>query len=148
MVIIEFSEMNVDKDNDRQLRGFNEAKYRFSAWINALFGNYQIAKNQLKENLKYIDKETDGPNAMNNYYAISGMVSLMEGNPQKAIESFESRATQAQGEIYYNYFYGLALKAVGRTDEAKEIFTFISNFNFLGWTTGVVRNMAQKALDS
>ena len=85
---------------------------------------------------------------MNNYYAINGMVSLMEGNPQKAIESFESRATQAQGEIYYNYFYGLALKAVGRTDEAKEIFTFISNFNFLGWTTGVVRNMAQKALDS
>ena len=146
--MIEFSEMNVDKDNGRQLRGFNEAKYRFRAWINALFGNYQIAKNQLAENLKYIDKETDGLNAMNNYYAINGMVSLMEGNPQKAIESFESRATQAQGEIYYNYFYGLALKAVGRTDEANEIFTFISNFNFLGWTTGVVRNMAQKALDS
>tara|TARA_Y100001958_G_C21239967_1_gene567364 strand:+ start:227 stop:1735 length:1509 start_codon:yes stop_codon:yes gene_type:complete len=146
--MIEYSEMNVDKDNNRQVRGFNGNKYRFSAWINALFGNYQKAKDQLKEHLKYVDKEKDGPTAMNNYYAISGMVSLMEGDPEKAVQSFENRNQQAEGEIYYNYFYGLALKAVGRTDEANEVFRFISNFNFLGWTTGVVRNMAQKALDS
>ena len=75
------------------------------------------------------------------------MIYVMQGNPEKALEYFDDRIEPANYQ-YYSYFKALALKASGKQDEAKKIFEFIANFNFLSWEAGLTRGLSQKELDS
>ena len=44
--------------------------------------------------------------------------------------------------VYHLYFYALAKKANGNTEESKELFKFLANYNFAGWENSIVRNLA------
>ena len=66
---------------------------------------------------------------------------------EKALDYFGDRITPSNN-IYYSYFKALALKAIGRADEANGIFEYIANFNFLGWEPGLTRNLSINELKS
>ena len=129
--------------NDKNTtRTVESEKHEETAWVNILFGKYEIAKESLLE-LKKIQERINNPTAMYGYFGLSGMTNLMEGNIKTAISEFEKgNATN----IYYNYFKGLALKADGREDEAKNVFLQISKVNFSDWNIAIVRNLAKKQL--
>ena len=131
------------KMNDKNTtRTVESEKHEETAWVNILFGKYEIAKESLLE-LKKIQERINNPTAMYGYFGLSGMTNLMEGNIKTAISEFEKgNATN----IYYNYFKGLALKADGREDEAKNVFLQISKVNFSDWDIAIVRNLAKKQL--
>jgi len=131
------------KMNDKNItRTVESEKHEETAWVNILFGKYEVARESLFE-LKKIQEKINNPTAMYGYFGLSGMTNLMEGNIEAAISEFEKgNATN----IYYNYFKGLALKADGRENEAKNVFLQISKVNFSDWDIAIVRNLAKKQL--
>ena len=68
---------------------------------------------------------------------------LMEGNIPQSI-SFYDQIPKAllEKDNYHLYFYALAKKANGNTEESKELFKFLANYNFAGWENSIVRNLA------
>ena len=123
-------------------REAESGKVQETAWVNILFGKYDDARKNLNE-LKKIQEKINNPTAMYEYYSLSGMTNLMEGNIDKAISEFELGDIT---NIYYNYFRGLALKAGGREEDANRVFTQIATVNFSGWDIAIVRNLAKKQL--
>tara|TARA_B100000959_G_scaffold283512_1_gene352605 strand:+ start:468 stop:1970 length:1503 start_codon:yes stop_codon:yes gene_type:complete len=124
---------------------FREAKsdsHFQTAWVNILFGKYDLARKNL-EQLKKNQEEIKDPTAMYGFYGLSGMADLMEGNYEGAIKKF---LKGNENNIYFNYFKALALKAAGREEEAKNQFTKIANINFSNWNIAIVRRLANKQL--
>tara|TARA_B100002051_G_C16729503_1_gene637374 strand:+ start:188 stop:1696 length:1509 start_codon:yes stop_codon:yes gene_type:complete len=134
-----YSQKMNDKNTTRTVQS---EKHEETAWVNILFGKYEIARESLLK-LKEIQEKINDPTAMHGYFGLSGMTNLMEGNIEKAISEFEKGNNT---NIYYNYFKGLALKANGREDEAKSVFLQISRVNFSDWNIAIVRNLAKKQL--
>ena len=129
--------------NDPNLtREVKTDEYFQTAWVNILFGNYETAKKNL-EKLKEIQEQQNDPTAMYGYHGLTGMVHLMEGNAERAIENFEKGRATA---IYFNYFKGLALKSAGREEEAEKIFKDLAKINFSNWNIAIVRRLANKQL--
>ena len=129
--------------NDPNLtREVKTDEYFQTAWVNILFGNYETAKKNL-EKLKEIQEQKNDPTAMYGYHGLTGMVHLMEGNAERAIENFEKGRATA---IYFNYFKGLALKSAGREEEAEKIFKDLAKINFSNWNIAIVRRLANKQL--
>ena len=138
----------VNKENFQQRRvdGFNANNYSTEAWINILFGEYDKASSLLDKHYE-IAKNWKFANALNGYNGLYGMVYVMQGNPEKALEYFGDKITPSNN-MYYSYFKALALKAANRTDEASGIFEYIANFNFLGWEPGLTRTLSINELKS
>ena len=134
-----YAEIMNDKNTTRDVES---GKVEETAWVNILFGKYDVARKNLLE-LKKIQEKINNPTAMYAYYGLSGMTNLMEGNIETAISEFEQGNNT---NIYYNYFKGLALKAGGREAEAKKVFMQISKVNFSDWDIAIVRNLAKKQL--
>ena len=141
-----FRKANLDENNQRQVDEHNAGNYATEAWMNTLFGDYSKAKSLLKKHYDIASK-WDDPSALDNYNGISGMVYVMEGNPDKALEFFNERIAPANYQ-YYSYFKALALKATQNKKDADDIFNFIANYNFASWEVGLTRELAKKALES
>ena len=73
-----------------------------------------------------------------------GMTNLMSGNAEKGVEHFEKVVDQSN--IYFQYHKGLAYKASGDLDKAKEFFQSVATHNFNGLNYTAVRNRALKEL--
>ena len=129
--------------NDKNVTRNTEAsEFQDAAWVNILFGKYDMAKKNL-ENLKKMQEKLKDPTAMYAYHSLLGMVNLMEGNIKQAMSDFELGDVT---DVYYNYFRGLALKAGGEEIGANKIFTQIAKINFSNWDIAIVRNLAKKQL--
>jgi tetratricopeptide (TPR) repeat protein len=106
-------------------------------------GNYDDAKRKLEE-LKEIVTGESNPKKFNGYHNLMGMTSLMSGNAEKGVEHFEKVVDQSN--IYFQYHKGLAYKASGDLDKAKEFFQSVATHNFNGLNYTAVRNRALKEL--
>ena len=141
-----YRKIDLDMDKEREVNGYNATNYAMEAWMHTLFGDYNKAKSLLAKHYE-IAKTWESAGAFDTYNGIYGMVYVMQGNPTKALEYFDDRIDPGNYQ-YYSYFKALALKATQKEEEAKEIFEFIANYNFLSWEVGLTRNLAQKELDS
>ena len=112
------------------------------AWNDILFGNYQSAKTRL-EDLKTLASSFQNPTAFDGYYGLSGMLELMERNTEDSEEMFKKGDIR---NVYFNYFKALALKANGKQEKAKEIFTSISSENFSYLELSLVKGLAHAQL--
>ena len=112
------------------------------AWNDILFGNYQSAKTRL-DDLKTLAGSFQNPTAFDGYYGLSGMLELMERNTEDSEEMFKKGDIR---NVYFNYFKALALKANGKQEKAKEIFTSISSENFSYLELSLVKGLAHAQL--
>jgi len=113
-----------------------------TAWVNILFGKYEEAKKNLVT-LKKMQEKINDPTAMYGYYGLMGMTHLMEGNYQEAVDNFKKGN---ENNIYFNYFKGLSLRAVGQEEQAIKTFQDIAKINFSNWNIAIVKRLAKKQL--
>ena len=102
-------------------------------------GDYALAKTKLSK-LKTMVANENNPQKFDGYHRLMGMANLMSGNAETGIEHFEKAVNQ--GNIYFTYFKGLAYKASGNTDKAKEIFQYVATYNFNNLIYAPIRNSA------
>ena len=124
-------------------RGTRSDEQFETAWVNILFGKYEEAKKNLAK-LKEIQEKRNDPTAMYGYYGLMGMTHLMEGNYQEAVDNFN---IGDETNIYFNYFKGLSLKAVGQKERAIKTFQDLAKINFSAWEIAIVKRLAKKQLD-
>jgi len=131
--------LNTSKD-DVAVRNYNTFNTWMESWYHVLFNDNDNAEKTL-EKLYALVKDRQNPDALDGYNSLSGMLSLSNGDAEKAVNHFNS--IEKENNVYYAYFKGLALEKTGRTDEAQETFKFLSNWNFQGWEPALVRGLAQ-----
>ena len=89
------------------------------------------------------------PNAMNNFYKYSGYLNLMEGNPNEAIAAYNNLTKEVMdNDSYHSYFYALAKKAIGETEESTILLDRLANDNFATWQNAFVKNLAKAQIQS
>jgi len=123
-------------------RGVKSDEQFQTAWVNVLFGKYEDAKRNLSK-LKEIQEKRNDPTAMYGYHGLMGMTQLMEGNYPDAINNFNKGN---ENNIYFNYFKGLSLRAVGQEEQAIKTFQDIAKTNFSNWNIAIVKRLAKKQL--
>ena len=138
-----FSEKRARLLNDENTwRSVRSDKLFETAWVNILFGKYEEAKKNLAA-LKEMQEKRNDPTAMYGYYGLMGMTHLMEGNYQEAVDNFKKGN---ENNIYFNYFKGLSLRAVGQEEQAIKTFQDIAKINFSNWNIAIVKRLAKKQL--
>jgi len=133
--------MEVDNIQQRNYDAFNA---QMEAWYYLLFGEYDKAEKKLSE-LYSIASKIQSPDALDNYNSLSGMVKLFTGDASGSLKYFNDNINPENYQ-YYGYFKGLALKQVGKTEEANKIFNYIANYNFNSWEASIVRSLAKKQI--
>ena len=142
---IKFSMKRAELLNDENTwRNVRSDKQWNTAWVNILFGKYEAAKKNLAT-LKEMQEKINDPTAMYGYHGLMGMAHLMEGNYQEAVDNFNKGN---ETNIYFNYFKGLSLRAIGEKERATKTFQDLAKINFSGWTIAIVKRLAQKQLAS
>tara|TARA_B100000676_G_scaffold300575_1_gene346445 strand:- start:4078 stop:5667 length:1590 start_codon:yes stop_codon:yes gene_type:complete len=129
-------------NDDNVFRNVKSFEQYLTAWVNILFGKYEVAKKNLIT-LRGLQEKINDPTAMHGYHHLLGLTHLMEGNYEAAVENFKKGD---ETDIYFNYFKGLSLKAAGENIAAEKIFTDIININFAAWDLAIVKKLAQKQL--
>jgi tetratricopeptide (TPR) repeat protein len=123
-------------------RAINNAE-SFALWLEShleiMKGDYELAKKKLGQ-LKTMVANENNPQKLDGYHRLMGMANLMSGNAEIGVEHFEKAVNQRN--IYFTYFKGLAYKASGNIDKAKETFQYVATFNFNNLIYAPVRNRA------
>jgi len=135
--------------DQRQKEKFNlaneKAAIESQTWFNILFGNYEEARISLNSLRELSNKQLEyNPNALNEYFKLSGYLNLMEGNPKESIEDYSKLSKEIlTDDGYHYYFLALAKKAEGQNEESKQILVDLANNNFATWQNAVVKNLAK-----
>ena len=114
------------------------------AWFYILFGEHDKANPKL-EDLYSIVNKIEGPNSLIDYRAMKGMIALSNGDPAGALEYLDDNI-DTENYQYYSYYKALALKSLGRQEEALSIFEALANYNFNSWGASLVRSLSEKQL--
>ena len=130
--------------NKRALINTEEVALWLDSHLEIMKGDYELAKKKL-EKLKAMVMEENNPQKFDGYHNLMGMTNLMSGNPKTGVEHFEKVINQRN--IYFTYFKGLAYKASGDADKAKELFQYVATFNFNNLIYAPVRNRAIKEIE-
>lgn len=141
--------INEDRVNRFQLNN-KIGNMELDIWFDILFGEYEEARKLMPyyEILKSEQLEFN-PNAMNNFYKYSGYLNLMEGNPNEAIADYNKLNKEVMdNDSYHSYFYALAKKAIGETEESTELLNRLANDNFATWQNAFVKNLAKAQVQS
>ena len=136
-------EMAKRSKNERAVKNTESSYLWMESHLEIMKGNYDDAKRKLAE-LKEIVTGESNPKKFNGYHNLMGMTNLMSGNAEKGVEHFEKVVDQSN--IYFRYHKGLAYKATGDLDKAKEIFQSVATYNFNDLNYTAVRNKALKEL--
>lgn len=146
---LEFIKASLSEDQYLSRKKFiNNFSSLLYAWHDVLFGRYDDARSKLKVVKEYGDSEIKNtPWALYDYNGLNGIISLNEGDFEKAKVEFEKNIGQTVGYLeldveYYDYFYALSLKGTGNNEEASKILDRIANANFYGYTRALVRELA------
>tara|TARA_Y100000590_G_scaffold465099_1_gene636393 strand:- start:67088 stop:68608 length:1521 start_codon:yes stop_codon:yes gene_type:complete len=131
--------LNTKKD-DISIRNYNTFNAWIESWYHVLFNDTENAQMTL-EKLYALVKDMQNPDALDGYNALSGMLSLSSGDTEKAVSHFDG--IEKENNVYYAYFKGLALEKAGKKNDAQKIFKFLSNWNFQGWESALIRGLAQ-----
>ena len=120
----------------------------FKMWLNIIFAHYEEAEKIIKD-FQTVSTEQlkTNPKAMNRYYEQLGYLNLMEGKLLEAIDNFK-KVIGLEDDIYYYYFYALALKAQGNKPESDKMFTKITNNYFAQWQGAIVGELAKAQLNA
>jgi len=129
-------------NDDNVFREIKSNEQFQTAWVNILFGKYDLARKNLKQ-LREIQEEIKDPTALYGFYGLSGMADLMEGNYDNATTNF---LKGNENNIYFNYFKALALRAAGKEKQAENEFIKVANINFSNWDIAIVRRLANKQI--
>ena len=138
--------MSMRNPDSIQKENFEANVLADEAWYNILFGNYALAQTKLKEHYQIVSDD-ESPAALDRYNAYSGMIAVMKGDPENAMQYFNDNITR-DTYTYFSYFKGLALKGSGKVEEANEIFEHLANYSFMDWGAALVRDLSKKQLSS
>jgi len=136
-------EMAKRSKNERAVKNTESSFLWRESHLEIMKGNYDDAKRKLAELKEMVSSESN-PKKFNGYHNLMGMTNLMSGNAEKGVEHFEKVVDQSN--IYFRYHKGLAYKATGDLDKAKEIFQSVATYNFNDLNYTAVRNKALKEL--
>ena len=85
---------------------------------------------------------------MNELHKFSGYLNLMEGDPYASIDSYSNLTDVVlTADNYHMYFFALAKKAVGESEESEKIFITLANDNFAQWQNAIVKNLAKAQIE-
>ena len=120
----------------------------YKIWFDILFAHYEEAEKKLMEfEVASTEKLKTDPKAMNGYYNELGYLNLMEGKLKESLESF-NKVVGLDQDVYFYYFYALALKAQGNKAESDKIFLKISNNYFVKSQIAIVKELAKAQLNA
>ena len=120
----------------------------YNIWFNILFAHYEEAEKKTKDfEMASTEQLKTDPKAMNRYYNLLGYLNLMEGKANESIENFK-KVIGLEDDIYFYYFYALALKAQGNKVESEKIFNKINSDYFVQWQVAIVKELAKAQLNA
>ena len=129
--------------NTRSIKNTESEALWDESHLEIMKGNYDGAKTKLGKLKSMVENESNA-RRLDGYHNLMGMANLMSGNPKKGVEHFEKVIDPSN--IYFRYFNGLAHKASGNSDKAKELFQEVATHNFNGLNYTIVRNKAIKEI--
>ena len=138
-----------DDQKERIMLGFDKNNLANVIWYNILFGKYEESRDLLVEFEEISKKQLAyNPNAMNELHKFSGYLNLMEGDPYASIDSYSNLTDVVlTADNYHMYFFALAKKAVGESEESEKIFITLANDNFAQWQNAIVKNLAKAQIE-
>jgi tetratricopeptide (TPR) repeat protein len=120
----------------------------YNIWFNILFAHYEEAEKKTKDfEIASTEQLKTDPKGMNRYYSLLGYLNLMEGKANESLENFK-KVIGIEDDIYFYYFYALALKAQGNKVESEKIFTKINSVYFVQWEVAIVKELAKAQLNA
>ena len=157
MNVMEYNKSSMtEKQFENGQNWLNYQLVLLNAWHSILFGRYDDARESLSNASLFVDERVkENPDLQYPYFDINvfeGMIHLNEGDFNASLESFEKTKGKVgngalnMDRVYFDYFHALALKGVGRNDEANQIFYRISNENFYGIGRALTRELASAQL--
>ncbi len=112
-----------------------------AAWEGTLAarrGDYALARRKAAESMSLREADRD-PTKEWWGQMLLGMTAQLEGKHAEAVSHYERTDPN---NVYATYHRALALEALGRTEEAKEIYRRVANFNFNDAGVALVRKDA------
>ena len=126
----------VGTEDFKQIQEANIAYY--DGLLAARGGDYRSAKKAAKHNADLVAAE-DNPRKMENYHDLMGLISLKEGNYNKAVEHYRQANLTL---MYTKYHLALALDGAGKKGEAQSLFKEVGEWNFNSVGYALVRKDA------
>ena len=138
-----------DDQKGRIMLGFDKNNLANVIWYNILFGKYEESRELLVDFEEISKKQLAyNPNAMNELHKFSGYLNLMEGDPNASIDSYSNLTDVVlTADNYHMYFFALAKKAIGESEESEKIFIALANDNFAQWQNAMVKNLAKAQIE-
>lgn len=110
----------------------------FDGMLAARVGNYEVANTRAQEIMDYLEADTN-PRKNEPAHEIIGMVNLLQGNYQEAIEHYQ---VITPDYVYARYHLALAHEAAGHAEVARAMFEEAANYNFNDAGFCLIRNDA------
>ena len=101
-------------------------------------GEFDTAKVLAKRNKELVEAQ-DNPRKMENYSDLMGLIELRQGNFEEAVEYYRGANLNT---MYTKYHLALALEGAGETQEAKDLFKEVADWNFNSVGYALVRKDA------
>ena len=110
-----------------EFRRRNEARLAyFEGWLAARLGNYEVASRRAQGIMDLLEADTN-PRKNEPAHEILGMVNLLQGNYEEAIEHYQ---LIAKGYVYARYHLALAHEGAGHAKVARAMFKEAASYNF------------------
>ncbi len=127
----------------REFENIQEANIAyFSGLAAARSGDLRSAKKHAKKNAKLVEDQ-DNPLKMQQYHDLMGLIELKDGKYKRAVKHYRQANLN---NIYTKYHLGLALEGAGETDEAREVFQDVADWNFNSVGYALIRQEAMKKI--
>jgi tetratricopeptide (TPR) repeat protein len=134
---------NAEATGDADFTRRQEAAIRiWEARLAARSGDYETAATKAEENKALLEGDAN-PRKLEPYNNVNGLIALLQGNAEHAIEHYEQGNVQ---NPFIKYHLGLAHEAAGNADKAREIFQEVADYQFVSAGTALVRPAAMQKL--
>ena len=116
-------------------------------WKDIIFGSPNLTP-QLSRLKALLEKNLSlDPNALTQYYKLSGYAALMSGNNKAAIDHYSTISNiEMDDDHYHSYFYALALRGNGDINKSTQIMKRVANNTFATREAALVQQLAKRQL--
>jgi tetratricopeptide (TPR) repeat protein len=132
-----------DTKSDDLEKEINAELLIFSGLLEAQKNNFSTSLNLAKE-LYDIKIKENNPRKLESYYGLMGMIKYKQKDYANAVSHYEK--TDLDSDMYYKFYLGLALTALGDNEKAKKILTEVINWQFNDINNAMVRKKAIEKL--